>query len=162
MPDLAGVDHVGLTVRDLDRSERFYVDVLGLLRLADFGSARILVQRRTSLIVALIRHGAAGNDPFTETNTGLDHLGFAATSRAELLEWEARFDACGVPYTPVRDMEFGCHLNFRDPDGIALEISVSNGVMTQWLAELREREIPRSEIEARLADYLASREPAPV
>jgi glyoxylase I family protein len=156
MPDLLGVDHVGLSVRDLDRSERFYVDVLGLMRLADFGYVRILLHRQTSLMVALVRHDAASSAPFTELTTGLDHLGFAASSREELLVWERRFDEHGVPYTPVRDMEFGHHLNFRDPDGIALELSTSNEVLTEWLAELREREIPAAEIEARLADHLQS------
>jgi hypothetical protein len=53
-------------------------------------------------------------------------------------------------------MEFGAHLNFRDPDNIALELSTSNEVMTGWLAELREREMPRDEIDARLQDYLSS------
>jgi len=37
VPDFAGVDHLSLTVTDLDRSEAFYTSVLGLLRLADFG-----------------------------------------------------------------------------------------------------------------------------
>jgi glyoxylase I family protein len=31
-----------------------------------------------------------------------------------------------VSYTPIRDMEMGYHLNFRDPDGIALELDAPN------------------------------------
>ena len=75
------------------------------------------------------------------------------------MAWERRLEALGVEYTPIRDMEFGAHLNFRDPDHIALELSTSNPILTGWLDELREREIPRDEIEARLAEYLASRQP---
>ena len=104
MPELTGVDHVGLTVRDLDRSERFYVDVLGLVRVADFGDVRVLVHRQTSLIIALVRHEAAAGTLFTELATGLDHLGFGASSREELHAWEQRFDAFGVTYTPVREI----------------------------------------------------------
>jgi catechol 2,3-dioxygenase-like lactoylglutathione lyase family enzyme len=154
--DLSGVDHASLTVTDLDRSERFYTEVLGLLRLADFGSVRIMVHRQSSFVLGLVRHEAADGTPFTELQTGLDHLGFGVATREELVEWERRLDELGVEYTPIRDMEFGAHLNFRDPDHIALELSTSNDVLAGWLAELREREIPRDEIDARLAGHLSS------
>ena len=156
MPDFAGVDHASLSVTDLDRSERFYTDVLALIRLADFGTARILLHRPTSFILALVHHDAAYGGQFTELRTGLDHLGFAVTSRDELAAWERRLQVLGVEYTPIRDMEFGAHLNFRDPDHIALELSTSNEILTTWFDELREREIPRDEIDARLSEYLAS------
>ena len=162
MPEFAGVDHASLSVTDLDRSERFYTEVLGLLRLADFGYVRILVHRPTSFMLALVQHDAGDGTPFTELHTGLDHLGFGVGSRDELVAWERRLEELGVEYTPIRDMEFGAHLNFRDPDHIALELSTSNEVMTGWLAELREREIPRDEIDARLQDYLGSLPPSPV
>ena len=58
-------------------------------------------------------------------------------------------------------MEFGAHLNFRDPDNIALELSTSNETATRWYAELRERDIPQDEIDARLSAYLASLEDSP-
>ncbi len=156
MPEFAGVDHASLSVTDLDRSERFYVDVLGFMRLMDFGYVRILVHRTTSFVLAVIHHEDSRDGPFTELNTGLDHLGFAASSRDELVEWQRVFDEHGVTYTPIRDMEFASHLNFRDPDDIALEFSVSNAIAAGWMAELREREIPREEIDARVNEYLAS------
>jgi glyoxylase I family protein len=155
VPELTGVDHTSLSVSDLDRSEQFYTAVLGLLRLADFGSVRILVHRPTSFLLALARHDGATGDRFTEMNTGLDHLGFSVSSRDELVAWEHRLDELGVEYTPIRDMEFGAHLNFRDPDHIALELSTSSSTLTGWFDELREREIPREEIDARLAEHLA-------
>jgi hypothetical protein len=34
-------------------------------------------------------------------------------------------------------------------------------VAAQWFAELREREVPRQEIDTRLREYLRSLEPAP-
>ncbi len=159
MPELSGVDHASLSVTDLDRSERFYTDVLGLVRIADFGTVRILLHRQTSFMLALACHDEAYGDRFTELHTGLDHLGFGVDTRDELVEWERRLGALGVEYTPIRDMEFGAHLNFRDPDHIALELSTSNAVLTGWFDEFREREIPRHEIDARLAEYLASHQP---
>jgi catechol 2,3-dioxygenase-like lactoylglutathione lyase family enzyme len=157
VPDFAGVDHASLTVTDLDRSERFYTAVLGLLRLADFGTVRILLHRPTSFLLALVRHDAAPGDRFTELHTGLDHLGFGVSTREELVAWERHLKALGVEYTPIRDMEFGAHLNFRDPDHIALELSTSNETLSGWFDELRERELSRDEIDARLAEHLASR-----
>lgn len=156
MPEFSGVGHVSLSVTDLDRSERFYGDVLGLIRLADFGYVRILVHRRTSFMVALVRHDAGRGGEFSELNTGLDHLGLTAATRDELVGWEHHLAALGVEYTPIRDMEFGHHLNFRDPDDIALEISASNEIVSAWLAELRERPFSQEEIGERIQAHLAS------
>jgi hypothetical protein len=117
---------------------------------------RTLVDRPSGFILALAKHERAAGEPFTELNTGLDHLGMAAADRDELVEWERRFEALGVTYTPIRDEAFASHLNFRDPDGIALELSASNEVYDGWMAELRERDIPADEIRARVMDYLQS------
>ncbi|MGH3345536.1 MAG: VOC family protein [Nocardioides sp.] len=156
MVAFSGVSHVAMTVTDLDRSERFYREVFDLIRLADFGVARVLVHRQTGFMLSVVTHEAGARGPFSELNTGLDHLGFVAEDRTELEEWEKRFDELGVLYTPIRDMEFGSHLNFRDPDNIALEVSCTNEVMKGWLAELVERDIPAEEREARLNEYLMS------
>jgi glyoxylase I family protein len=159
MPAFAGVDHVSLSVTDLDRSERFYTEVLGLKPLMDFGSVRTLVDRPSGFILALVRHQGGTVAPFTELTTGLDHLGMAASSRDELVEWERRFDEYGVTYTPIRDGAFASHLNFRDPDNIALEFSASNALYAAWMEELRTRDVPPEEINARVMDYLASLQP---
>jgi len=156
MVTFAGVDHVSFTVSDLDRSQHFYTTVLGFVMVLDVGYGRIFMHPGTGFTLSLMKHEGAHGGDFTELTTGLDHLGLTATSRSDLEEWERRFDDLGVTYTPIRDMEFGYHLNFRDPDNIALELSTSNEVMTGWLAELREREMPRDEIDARLQDYLSS------
>ena len=123
MVTFAGVDHVSLTVTDLDASQRFYTEVLDFLLVLDVGYGRILMHPGTGFTLSVMKHEGAQGGAFTELTTGLDHLGFTAASRQELEEWERRFDVHGVTYTPIRDMEFGFHLNFRDPDNIALEIT---------------------------------------
>ena len=70
------------------------------------------------------------------------------------MAWEERFRAAGVVFTPVRDMPFGSHLNFRDPDGIALEFCVANELYEACLQELRDRDVPRAEIQARVEEML--------
>lgn len=126
MVTFAGVSHAALTVTDLDVSQRFYSEVLDFVPVMDVGYGRLCIHPGSGFVLALLRHEEAHGGWFSELNTGLDHLGFAAASRAELEEWERRFDACGVTYTPIRDMELGYHLNFRDPDGIALEFDAPN------------------------------------
>ena len=156
MVAFSGVGHVSMSVSDLDRSERFYCDVFDLIRMADFGVARVLLHRQTGFMFAIASHEGARGGPFSELNTGLDHLGFVAEDRDELVEWEQKLASLGVVYTPIRDMELGSHLNFRDPDNIALEISTQNDVLKGWLVEFRERDIPEEEREARLTEYLMS------
>ena len=160
MPTFAGVDHLSLTVTDLDVSERFYVDVLDFTPLVDFGYVRILLHRPTEFVLSLIRHDAADGAPFSELHTGVDHIGLTAADRDDLVAWEERFRAAGVVFTPIRDMPFGSHLNFRDPDGIALEFSVATEVYTACLQELRDRDVPRAEIRARVEELLGIRLPA--
>ena len=77
----------------------------------------------------------------------------AASSRAELEAWERRFDEYGVSYTPIRDMEMGSHLNFRDPDGIALELDAPNELALQAQRALAAHASP-AEIAAFVTEHL--------
>jgi catechol 2,3-dioxygenase-like lactoylglutathione lyase family enzyme len=160
MPGFAGIDHLSLTVTDLDVSERFYTDVLGFRVVMDFGYVRSLMHRPTGFFLSLIRHDEGTARPFSELHPGVDHIGLAAADREELLAWEDRFRDLGVEFTPVRDMAFGYHLNFRDPDGIALEFMAPNAAMTANLRELRDRDVPREEIRARVEEQLAAHDAA--
>jgi glyoxylase I family protein len=147
MPTFAGINHVALTVTDLDVSERFYTEVLGFRRVLDVGHGRITIDAATGFTLALLRHPDAVGGSFTELATGLDHLGLAAADRGELEEWEARLRDAGVPYTPIRDMPLGHHLNFRDPDGIALELYAPSEAYAAALAELRTRDLDDDELQ---------------
>src|SRR5215469_12747558 len=128
-PQIAGAHHMGLSVRDLDRSIRFYCDVLGaaLFREPYDGdspsfSGRMAIVALGALGLDLIEHAQNGGEPFQPDRTGLDHLAFSAESLAELQEWASWLDACDVSHSGVRDVpDVGGMLNFLDPDGIALE-----------------------------------------
>ena len=146
MPTFAGVNHVALTVTDLDVSERFYTEVLGFRRVLDLGYGRLCMHQRTGFVLALLRHPDGFGGRFSELTTGLDHLGFAAADRDELVEWEARLREAGVEYTPIRDMPLGYHLNFRDPDGIALELQAPTEAYTAMLADVATREVSDEEV----------------
>jgi catechol 2,3-dioxygenase-like lactoylglutathione lyase family enzyme len=68
----------------------------------------------------------------SETATGLDHVGFAVTTRLELEAWQEHLEANGIsrvavadkPLTqsPIVDAPYASVLVFRDPDNIQLEL----------------------------------------
>ena len=152
MVTFAGVDHVSFTVTDLDVSQQFYTSVLDFVMLLDVGYGRIFMHPSTGFTLSLMKHEGAHGGAFTELATGMDHLGLTASTRSELEEWERRFDELGVTYTPIRDMEFGFHLNFRDPDNIALELSAPNEILVAAKAALAEGQTSQSDIDAFIED----------
>ena len=87
-------------------------------------------------------------------NLGLDHLGLAVASRAELVEWERRLQSAGVPCSPIQDLPLGHHLNFTDPDGIALELQAPNAVYAAALVELSGTELSDDDVRYRAARLL--------
>ena len=154
MVTFAGVSHVAFTVTDLDVSVRFYTEVLDFVMVMDVGYGRICMHPQTGFTIGLLNHPGAPGGGFTELTTGLDHLGMTASTRTELEAWERRFDEQRVTYTPIRDMEFGYHLNFRDPDNIALELSAPNDLMLAAQEALASGHTSPQEIAACLRERL--------
>ena len=110
------------------------------------GTAWPAYTRQPDFTLSLIRHADGTGTRFTQRQTGLDHLGLTARNRAELLGWEQRLRELDVELTPVRDSELGHHLNFRDPDGIALEFYAPNDRFAAALDELRSRKFSDEEL----------------
>jgi catechol 2,3-dioxygenase-like lactoylglutathione lyase family enzyme len=72
-------------------------------------------------------HTNVGNDGarFDEARTGLDHVGFNVSSRAELQAWTAWLDELGIPHSGIQvvDEPFPyATVVFRDPDNVQLEL----------------------------------------
>jgi catechol 2,3-dioxygenase-like lactoylglutathione lyase family enzyme len=126
MPELAGVHHVALTVRDRDASKAWYADVLGFNPLIDMEVSgtmvALLAHPGTGLVLGVRRHADGAHDSFDEFQTGLDHLSFRVSGRSELESWATHFDAKGVTQSPIAETPYGCVLVFRDPDNIQLEL----------------------------------------
>ena len=128
--------HVAITVTDLDVSVPWYEKVFGISYLADIphegGVGKLLSDEDRQLGIVLHRHDANEGQRFHETVTGLDHIGFALGTRADLEEWQKhleergveRADAADRPLTqsPIADTWYGSVLVFRDPDNIQLEL----------------------------------------
>jgi len=154
MPQFTGINHIALTVRDLDVSQRFYCDLLDFMVVLDIGHGRVCIHRRSGFTIALLRPDGASGETFSPLRTGLDHLGLAAESRDELVQWEERLKAAGVPYSPIQDMPFGYHLNFTDPDGIALELQAPNELYAAALVELASSPLSDDDVRQRANQLL--------
>ena len=128
MPGIAGIHHVSVTVTDIERSVAWYGEVLGLERMMEEqhpdggGYAVVLGKPDWSLCIGIHTHDTNESEPFHESRTGLDHVGFLVSSHAELEAWESRLRELGVEHSPINDeMEGFGVLVFRDPDNIQLE-----------------------------------------
>lgn len=130
-PQLAGLQHVGLTVRDVVASEAWYTTVLGLVRAfvephaTGDGHAVVMTRPSTGLFVGLEHHPDADKDRFSPRRTGLDHLAVQVPSREGIDEWAAHLDAIGVEHDPVVERNEPGQIALvlvRDPDGIPIEL----------------------------------------
>jgi glyoxylase I family protein len=128
--DTSGLDHINLTVSDLERSRQFYADLLGLeldqipLDYANSFAAGSYYFMVGNVEIVLVTHPSTSSvDRFSETRPGLDHLSFKAPNEAALDALVKTLDEAGVEnsgmqvYAPNGKR----YVVFRDPDNIQLE-----------------------------------------
>ena len=122
---IAKIGHIGLNVTDLDRSTKFYTEVLGFSVTESMGEN----QRPGGLVFLRYNqdhHGVAlfgGHKAPLEGGT-LNHVAFEVASLDEVFRARAQLKAHGiVPHFEGR-RRAGCQVavEFRDPDGHELEI----------------------------------------
>lgn len=132
---ITGYAHVRITVTDIARSRRFYDDVFGfpvayeVPEGADDATREALGFLFGGLIYALpggqllgLRPVASHGDAFDHDRVGLDHLALAVGSVDDLHAAVALLDELGVAHEDVKDLGTALILEFRDPDGVALEL----------------------------------------
>jgi glyoxylase I family protein len=135
-PTRPNVHHVALTVTDVDSSIGWYERIFDIRHQVDIphegGVGKLLSNEDRSLMFVLHRHDANDGGLFSERATGLDHVGLAVTTRAELEDWERHLaendvvlaDEAAKPFTrsAIVDAPYASVLVFRDPDNIQLEL----------------------------------------
>jgi glyoxylase I family protein len=128
-PTHEGVHHLTVNVHDVDRSERWYGEVLGfepVRRIETDAFARVILRHPGSgATLGLNRHTAeVADEPFDERRAGLDHLALRVSDRSALDAWVGRFEELGIPHSDVKPggVPGSFLVVFRDPDGLQLEI----------------------------------------
>lgn len=127
------IAHVRLTVTDIGRSRRFYDSVFGWPIYAELPpDADAATRDRLAFLFggviydlggALLGLRPVGTDTFDADRVGLDHIAFPLSDKAELDGAAAHLDALGIAHEPIKDIGAAYILEFRDPDGIALELT---------------------------------------
>jgi catechol-2,3-dioxygenase len=117
--------HIVLRVRDLERSERFYTEVLGLRKTGEVSGVMAFFSTQSnpdSHDLALMRLGpnAPGPDP---QRVGLYHFAYQVESEEALAESYRTLQEAGVPIVGAADHGVSKGIYIVDPDGIEIEIT---------------------------------------
>jgi glyoxylase I family protein len=129
MSELAGIEHVNLTVRDAQASAAWYSELLGLVQVweqdtGEHGWHKLgLYHAASGLRFNFTEHRTHPADTFSEFRTGLDHLAFKVTGgRPGLEQWLTRLDERGISHSEIKPAANGDVITIRDPDNIQIEI----------------------------------------
>ena len=109
-----GVRHIALKTRDLEATERFYVDVLGFERL--FPEEKMLSLQTPSGGDALNFTGT--EEPFDPSSGGFEHFGIHVPER----DWSrltTQLERAGVP---IQGRRGKVALYVQDPNGYKVEL----------------------------------------
>jgi catechol 2,3-dioxygenase-like lactoylglutathione lyase family enzyme len=137
---LGPVHHLRLTVTDVERSRAFYTELLGFRTAMD--TPPPATDPHYDLTLDLLQGGVVlangdlllglrpvdtrrATDRFDPFRCGLDHLSFSVAGRADLEAAARAFEERGVQHSTITELPpFGIAvLPFKDPDGLALELT---------------------------------------
>jgi glyoxylase I family protein len=121
-----GIHHAALICSDVERTIRFYQDLLGfplveLVENRDYpGSSHFFFDLGNQTLLGFFDFPGLGLEPGVEALGSVQHIAISAPRD----RWEAvrdRLDAAGVRYVgPDRGIEES--LYFKDPDGVQIEL----------------------------------------
>ena len=122
MFNVAGIDHVALAVRDVERSARWYIDVLGFehRHRGMWNGVPVFVGKGTTAI-ALFAVAESEPIPRPARSLAILHVAFR-TTRDGFQQAQEDLRTQGIPFE-FQDHEISHSIYFRDPDGHELEIT---------------------------------------
>jgi len=117
------IGHVHLKVSDIDRAERFYVDLLGFHVTARYGTDAVFLSAGDNHHdLGLNTWESKGGSPPAPGTTGLFHLAILVPTRRRLAELFVRLRDAGVRFSGASDHLVSEALYLHDPDGNGIEL----------------------------------------
>lgn len=118
--ETSGLNHIIMTIKDVNASRAFYGDLLGF-EIEKIADGFFFVAGGVTIFFFPSSHPLP-DDRFNEFRIGLDHLSFTAPSEVALHSFAERLQAAGVNTKGVETYHTGNkYIAFRDPDNIQLE-----------------------------------------
>jgi len=149
-----GFSHVGLATRDLEKTQRFYEDVLGfktllidVIEIQEGGQIRhLIMDAGRDQAIAFMEPRSVPGIP-AEYDAGINrglglpsafyHVAFEAGSEGALIQKHQELLRHGVKVTDIVDHDFAKSIYFKDPNGIQLEFCCSTRDVTEEDAKMR-------------------------
>ena len=122
------IGHVVLKVRSLERSRKFYTEVLGMdvmMEIPAIPGVFLATNRRDHHEIALFEVGNAAED-LRAKQIGLAHIAFRLRNEEELRAAFAELKEKQVPISFTVNHGVTKSVYFRDPDGHELEVYCDN------------------------------------
>ncbi|HSK60780.1 MAG TPA: VOC family protein [Actinomycetospora sp.] len=128
-----GLQHVAITVSDLERSTQWYSRLFGADPVLDEDEEggefhhTVFALEGGTLFGLHTHRGRESGDRADERRTGVDHISFGLNGTTELEQWRDRLDELGIAHGGIKKAHYGSGVSFRDPDNIALEFFIAPG-----------------------------------
>ena len=169
-----GVNHLAMATGDMDKTIRFWRDLLGMRLVAGLGRRgyrHYFFQISEDDLLAFFEwsgveptrtkeHGRPVKGPFI-----FDHVSFGVGSEDELWELKDRLEAAGFPVSDVIDHGFIHSIYAHDPNGIPIEFSHNvEGVDIRKQPQMRDEtptDVTREGAEPLPGNWPAVKKPTP-
>jgi catechol 2,3-dioxygenase-like lactoylglutathione lyase family enzyme len=120
---LEGIDHVAMSVRDIEHSAKWYIEVLGFERLHKgmWNAVPTFIGKGNTGIALFPASSDAKSTPSRHRDIRMLHLAFRA-DRKNFLAAQRELEKRGIKFE-FQDHEIVHSIYFHDPDGHQLEIT---------------------------------------
>ena len=123
IPEQTRIGHVHLKVADLDRSLKFYRDILGFQVMQYYGSSAVFISAGGyHHHIGLNTWYSKNGSPPPASSTGLFHTAILYPTRKDLAVALKRLVIAGYPLTGASDHGVSHALYLDDPDGNGVEL----------------------------------------
>ena len=116
--------HLVLRVKDLERSRKFFTEILGLPQVGDNGKGMLFFSTdvKENHHMLAIRQAPEGAPPHNPEQGGMEHVAYELGSFADLQEAYRIFKAHNVKIQMMVYHGIAKSIYFEDPDGNLLEV----------------------------------------